>query len=761
MANPFRRFRKHQKVWLAFLALAAMISFVILPIWMDSMSSSGGKDPVVVSTTRYGDIRETKLRMLVSDRLILRGFFEQLAQSAMEAGGDARGLMSVARALGSVGEEEVVETWLMAKRAEELGIMVSDQEINQFLSDLTSQQKVSREAFLQAMQYRHISDDDLFRILRQELLALRLQQMFGISLGGATPAQRWDYYQRLNERARIEVAALPVADFVDQVPDPDDATLQVFFDQHKKQYFDPASPEPGFHEPQKIALEYFKANVDAVAVSDAEIEKYYQEHKDTEFVQETLPEVKKEAPTAKEETKEAKETSEAKPEAPKAEKPAATDAKPAEKATEPAEKKEEPQTPAKDKTSSMKATSPFRLAAYQPEDKKDLQKDGKPEGKQTEAAKKDVPKPAAPAEAPVTKETKPDPKAPEAEKKAEKEPESKPATEQSKYIPLEKVKARIRNTLADGKIRETLNRIQDRMSQYHDELTLYEVRSEDTAKKSSLKAPEKPDFAKLAKDNGLGFYTTPLNSPLEVNALDVGQSFLGQNTPFLQYAFETLPKYRPEVSQDVEGNYFLFWKTDQVAERIPEFKEPGVRERVLRAWKMVQARKLAEDRAKQLAEEARKAGKPLKDVFAGQPKITVQESEPFSWMTYGAFPAWWAQTPPQISKITAAGKKDEKPGKETEIVDMPGNDFMRQVFGLEKGQVSVALNQPKTVTYVVRIADVTPAIWQAFLAEDFSRYVRVAEQDQRAIAQAWRDGLKKAVNFEWKRSPEQDRRRAD
>jgi len=732
-----------------------MISFVILPIWMDSMSSSRGKDPVVVSTTRYGNLHEMKLRMLITDRLTLKGFFEHLAQSAMEAGGDARGLMAVARALGSGGEEEVVETWLLAKRAEELGIMISDKEINQFLSDLTSQQKISRETFIQVMKYRHISDNDLFRILRQELLALRLQQMFGISLRGATPAQRWDYYQRLNKKARIEVAALPVADFIAQIPDPDDTTLQAFFDQHKKQYFDPTSPEPGFHEPQKIALEYFKANVDAVAVSDAEIEKYYEEHKDTEFVQETLPEVKKEAPAAKEETQETKKTPEAKPEPPRGEKPTTTDAKPAEKT----EKKEEPKTPAKDKTSSVKGTSPFRLVAYQPEENKEATKEDKPKDKQTAAETKDAPQPVAPAQAPKTKETKPEPNTPEAEKKAEKETESKPVTEQPKYLPLEKVKARIRNTLADIKIRETLNRIQDRMAQYHDDLTLYEVRSEDKAKKNSLKAPEKPDFTKLAKENGLGFYTTPLNSPLEVNALDIGQSFLGQNTPFLQYAFETLPKFRPEISQDIEGNYFLFWKTDQVAERIPEFKEPGVRERVLRAWKMVQARKLAEDKAKQLAEAARKTDKSLKDLFADQPKITVQESEPFSWMTYGAFPAWWAQTPPQISKITAAGKKDEKAGKEIEIVDMPGNDFMRQVFNLEKGQVGVALNQPKTVAYVVRVIDVTPAVWQAFLTEDFSRYVRVAEQDQRAIAQAWRDGLKKAVNFEWKRTPEQDRRR--
>lgn len=756
MANPFRKFRKYQKRWLAGLGVLVMISFVVLPIWMDTMSSSPTRDAVVVSTNRYGDLHESKVQMLVRDRDVLRGFFEHLAQSAMEAGGDGRGLMSVARALGSNGEAEVVETWLMAKRAEELGIVVSDEEINQFLSDLTGQQNVTRETFGQVMQYRHISENHLFSMLRHELLALRLQQLFGISLGGVTPAQRWDYYQRLNEKGRVEVAPLPVASFVDKVPDPDEATLEAFFEQYKAKQYDPASPEPGFREPQRIALEYFKANVDAVAVSDAEIEKYYEENKDKEFVQETLPEVKKETtPAAKEEKKEeAKPAAEQNPAEAKAEKPAPAKAKQPEKKAEPKEpaKKE----PAKDKISSVKDASPFRLAAYQQEKKED-KKDGKPEVKQPEPAKKGIPKPAPPAEAP--QETKA--KAAEVEKKAEKATDPKPSAEQSKYIPLEKVKARIRATLAEEKIRETLSRIQDRMTRYHDELTLYDVHREDKSKKDTVKAPEKPDFKKLAEQNNLGFYTTSLISPLEVNQLDIGQSFVGQNTPFIQFAFVTLPNFRPETSQDIEGNHFLFWKTEQTAERVPEFKEKGVRDRVLRAWKLVQARSLAQREAERLAAEAGKANKSLKDFFADQPKMIVQESEPFSWMTYGAFPAWWAQASPQISKITAADKKGEKPGRETEIVDMPGNDFMRRVFRLEKGQVDWALNQPKTVVYVVRVVDVTPAIWQAFLAEDFSRYVRVAEEDQRSIAQAWRDGLKADVDFKWVREPVRERRHAE
>lgn len=765
MANPFRAFRKYQKVSLVVLTLLAMVSFVVLPIVMDMMGNAPSRDPVVVSTTRYGSIHESQLRMLRNDREILRGFFQHLAQSAAESGGDPRALAQLARMIGPSGEEDVVRTWLLAKRAEELGIMVSDSEINQFLGQVTTSQNISREAVQKIMQYRHISEDDLFRVLRHELLAFRIQQLFGVSLHGVPPAQRWDYYQRLNEKAKIEVASLAVASLIDKVADPDEATLRAFFEQHKKQLYNPASPEPGFRVPQKIALDYFKANVDAIQVSDAEIQKYYEENKDKEFVQETLPEVKKETPAAKDEKKadgkpaaepKAEPKSEPKTEAkPKAEKPAQPKAKQPVKEATPAEKKDEAKeptkkVPGKDKTSAVKAASPFRLAAYQQEEKKD----SKPAAKPSEPAKQETPKPADSAKA---TETKAAPKASEAATKVEKTEEAKPAPTPPKYVPLDKVKTQIRATLAEAKIREIFGRLQDRMRRYHDELTLYEVHREDKGKKDTVKAPEKPDFKKLASDNGLGFYTTPMDSPLEISVLDIGQSVVGQNTQFIDYAFETLPQFRPETSQDIEGNHFLFWKTAQEAERIPEFNEKGMHEQVLRAWKLVQARDLADKEAKSLAEEAGKANKPFKDFFA-EKKITVRESEPFSWVTFGAFPAWFTQAMPEMGKIVAT-EKGEKGDQQVELVSMPGNDFMRTVFGLEKGQIGVAMNQPKTMVYVVRMVDLTPAVLQAFETEDYRRYARVAEQDMGAIGQAWMSSLKAEVGFEWKREPARDQRR--
>ena len=71
-----------------------------------------------------------------------------------------------------------------------------------------------------------------------------------------------------------------------------------------------------------------------------------------------------------------------------------------------------------------------------------------------------------------------------------------------------------------------------------------------------------------------------------------------------------LQVYQPAISQDVEGNYYLFWKVKDVEQRVPEFEDEGVRERVLGKWKEVRARDLATKEAQRLAAAAREKVAP-------------------------------------------------------------------------------------------------------------------------------------------------------
>jgi hypothetical protein len=288
-------FRKHQKVMLAVLGLLAMISFVILPILLDMLTTTRVRDPVAVSTSRYGDLHVSGVAQLKHNRFIVSKFLERVAAEVQRAGGNPMAAYQALRLIGAEGEEEVVATWLMANRAEELGFVVSDAAINQFLAGLTTSQGITSGQVVQILRGLNISDHQLFGLLRHELLAFRLQRVFHAGLGGATPGQRWNYYKRLNLKATLELMPVSVPDFTADLEPSDDSELTALFDQYKGRLKDPMSPEPGFRVPKKIALEYFRADYDVVANPETvplnEVEAYYEERKDELYRRMELPEV--------------------------------------------------------------------------------------------------------------------------------------------------------------------------------------------------------------------------------------------------------------------------------------------------------------------------------------------------------------------------------------------------------------------------------------------------------------------------------------
>ena len=149
-----------------------------------------------------------------------------------------------------------------------------------------------------------------------------------------------------------------------------------------------------------------------------------------------------------------------------------------------------------------------------------------------------------------------------------------------------------------------------------------------------------------------------------------------------------------------------------------EVRGPGIRAEVLRAWKLIQARDIALKAAEKLAAEARKADKPLKQVFADRPERHVILPSKFTWLNFPNVANGWQQ-PARLSAVDG--------------VDMPGWDFMREVFGLEPGQVGVAFNAPKTFVYVVRPTEFTPSyevLRAQFETEPFGKYAAAGQEDR-------------------------------
>ncbi|MBN2022602.1 MAG: hypothetical protein JW809_07385 [Pirellulales bacterium] len=767
MASPFSIFRKHQKFMIATLCLLAMIAFVFLPMVVQSQQESqAAENPVVISTEKYGDLRESDVYALLVRRQRL---FHCLSQAMFEAGAtgpQAEAILS--GLLGNQNEEAAVVSWLLALRAEEMGLVVDDQMISRLLYDLTDKRLVAQD-FLNLYRRLEMSEKEVFDSLHDALLATNLQNMTYVGLTASTPAQRWEFYQRLNRKVNAEVLPVAVAGFTGEVPDPDDEELKAFFEKYKSDFAVPGSPEPGFHVPKRVAFEYVKADykkfADLEAVTREEIEEYYKEHRE-DYQNISLPGLDFDLPALP------PTTTPLEPAEPKTENP---DVSAPEKAT--------PETAEPTPGDTSSAAGPtLRLVSFQePEAKSDEATPAQPtdeakgdekdeaskgettpaaeETKAAEAPKEDAkseppiqlpgPLPELPGEAPGTPTVPP--AAPAAAPSAPSAPAA-PDAPKPKYKPLEEVEGEIRQILAGRKATErilsAIGPIESKMREFRSARIRHEF---DKAEGKDVKLPPL-DLASLAAAAGMTFHRVDLLDAEQVWETDIGKSLILEfpadeptgrvGRSFLETTFEGMPEFQPRISRDAQDNLYLFWMTQRADERIPEFTDEGVREQVLAAWRMVQARKLAVQRAEELAEKARKSGQSLLTALGGQKGVEVFQTGPFTWMTTGTVPLAQSRALPRISRV--------------EHVEMAGRDFMRAVYDLNVGGIGVALNAPRTVAYVIRLTETTPdekVLLQGFKAEDPSRYDTVALDDYREVFKAWRDQIERDAGLQWQREP--------
>ena len=87
-----------------------------------------------------------------------------------------------------------------------------------------------------------------------------------------------------------------------------------------------------------------------------------------------------------------------------------------------------------------------------------------------------------------------------------------------------------------------------------------------------------------------------------------------------------------------------------------------------------------------------------------------------------------------------------------EGVDMPRTEFMRKVSELKVGEIGVAMNHPKTVAYVIRVAEINPS--EEFLQTQFQSdreftYQAVGREDQSRIFRAWQEELENTAGLKW------------
>ncbi|MBX3439394.1 MAG: SurA N-terminal domain-containing protein, partial [Planctomycetaceae bacterium] len=567
-------------------------------------------------------------------------------------------------------ERDVIIGELLRREADQLGVVVTDEMVTDYISSIT-QGKLDAADFKQIRNAMGLGETDVYDILRGEIKArLAYQYLYdwGALLSRTTgsvvlpPENYWDFYQQLNVQQTVAVAPIPVSAFIDKTAEPSESELQELFNQYRETFPNRRADgrldegRPGFHQPRKVKLAYVEAAYDAIeklvdAPTDEEIDAFYDEHFKAIPVEE-LEQGGAQAPGTS--TEGADSSGPALPAADGEALPAGEidkeDLPPGEGESETPSDPESPSDPSESDGGAFHAP-PRRtqLVAYL--DDKDDQPAAETSPPVTDApadsdAAAETPAVETPDNANEAAETLPATDADEEPATAD-DPPAPPAAESDAGSPTlpqpprapavreldDELRGEIRDQILRERTRERLQQVEDEAVDFMRELELQLANLPDDV---DYLSPEKAleELRKFASEKGLTFVETPPLSALDLqtseeypigNALD--QLFSDPFNPrpsssVIEQVFTSAPQetYRSRaVTHPETDSRFVYWKTDDQAEYVPEsLSDPGIREQVVAAWRDLKAREKARTRATELARLASDKGQPLSESFAGQ-----------------------------------------------------------------------------------------------------------------------------------------------
>jgi hypothetical protein len=799
MASPFRVFRKYQKTLLAIAGVFLMIAFVagdsLMTLFGGSRNPRASEEHDASAVAVHwdgGKLTNRQVNDLVFRRRILNNFLRNVEMEGRRPSFEAQVEPPELRVQPLIGpetpqqgvEDSVVKNKLFAEVASDAGMKVSDETLLQYLDDL-GRRNVSRAQMRSMLnrQQNRVSIDYVIDALREEMLARNYLNSNAFAFSTVTPEQRWKDWLRVNDRVVVEAAAVPAENYLADVKEPTEAELVAFFDKYKDREATPdfagavelPSAIPGFKVPRKIDLQFIEAKYDdflktaEAKVTDDEITKYYNDHKDMFIKADTglmedkgqkKDEPKTETPAKTDQTK----TDEARPKTDEAAKtPEAPETK---KDEAPAEKDDKKAPPAEEKKSSSRSPgSVFQLTAFQQEEKKEDEKKADApaaDAKKEESAEKSSTAPTAPPAAPAPSAT---PSAPAATPPLSPPANTIPAVEKAtppaepkkpvEYQPLEQVKDQIRRQVAEGKVAEELANLTGHIQgQLDDEFNSWfnaRLAAEDD-KKDPPPAPKSlTDLAPIAQKNGLQHGQTGPKSLLELRELPIGKSsVMDLNISLLGALFlggHDIDLYQPKTSVDIDGNRYVVMKTSDTPGKVPTLAE--VKDEVIKAWKKEKAVELAEKHANELAKKAQDAKSPLTNFFAEDKAIKVVRTDPFAELTGGEVGFAGGQIQQQPYRIS-----------QPDGIVAVGPEFLKRVFELKDGEVAVIPNHDHTIEYIVRVVEHQPALPElrtAYLAEgnNWMGENIMSQMRRQEVARNLENDIELRANLKWNRDKDQ------
>jgi hypothetical protein len=636
--------------------------------------------------------------------------------------------------------ENAVMTFLFENEADDLGIHFSDEAVTDYLNDAFGHRLTDAD-FGQIRSQMQVGTGKLMDIFRDQLRvreAFRLtapppsgqqsQFAFLMKVWPPTPQQLWSEFKKVNTSAEVTAVAVPAEAFVGEVAEPSDAELAAYFERYKN-FLPGLDGSPGFLVPRQFQVAYLEIDADSLKKSvtpptDAEVRAVYDKTRAQFPNTPAFPGGADQTPPADGTPVEAP-----KP-APAAAPASGTSG--AESAPANPEKPAAPEKPPGESNSALDRDG-LEFVAFQGDQPAQAKK---PAAAGSESSPAAEPKPA-PAGDNGPSVTPPEfPPAPAVTKNA-----AEPSPETLAAIREDLVSQRVR-ALTDERLKQAREDLYRIIDEVFNKIPIPEDMHDDEAKRKYDQAraaaarevgERMADYAKQHAKDGIKFHRTPLLSAQELYDSDeypIGKALLwnenqpfGANTPSVAMQIESTTPDQPltpiPAQSALNEDRYLAVKVADVPERVSSLDEKSTREKVVKAWKLAQARDLARKRAEDLA-KADTADKKLADEVKGQTvtgkpggqELTARQVGPFTWLRKSTAPPTMMNLPDLVPSTLP-----QLPGA--------GEQFMQTVFQkLKPGETGTVPAEDGSAVYVVELDKRTSdeelaKLREGYLKEDF------------------------------------------
>jgi hypothetical protein len=287
-------------------------------------------------------------------------------------------------------------------------------------------------------------------------------------------------------------------------------------------------------------------------------------------------------------------------------------------------------------------------------------------------------------------------------------------------------------------VREKMDQAFSVMTIYSGELEGYRRAQEEKLK--GFEMPVRPDLRVIADELGLDYGTTGLVDSNTVQLMPIGQSFVSQGMraqplPLRLYIDATQgpgAEFVPLTSDGGGsiGSRFAFWKTKVESSVVPSFET--VKDQVVEVWKLQQAIKLAESKAKEIATQVG-TGSLVEALTSEDQKKLVVEPAPFTAMN----PIY-----PQFMQIDEVSRVDP-------LLPVDGL-FMDGVFSTKVGETVAVPDRRRSVFYVVKVLEMSPTndeLLARFMANPSDTVNTLGYRDFQQARSSLFEALEKQLDF--------------